>query len=697
MKNKLALVIGSLLFILAPIFVQNASGQLKFPEDKVSWKFSIEQNGDEATLVGKITIVEHWHIYAVHLPDGVLTLPTELVLYPSSSYKTVGKVVEPTPHFEHDEIADEDLYYHSNSIVLRQKIKINSEKDFELKGRFGFQTCDSISCLSPFETDFSVSVKGLKPEVEYVPTDDLNVPIEDDSSASDLEVAFVKVDSNVTSNDGFKQNKEAKNESNTNEERSLWGVFFAALASGFIALLTPCVFPMIPMTVSFFTKQSKTKAKGIQNALFYGLSIILIYVFLGAVVWSTGTGSLLNEMSTNPWFNLGFFVLIVIFAISFMGAFEIRMPNKWVNKADEKADKGGLIGIFFMALVLALVSFSCTGPILGILLVGTASDGGGEALMIGMFGFGLALALPFALFAAFPGWMNSMPQSGGWLNTVKVVLGFLELALAFKFLSNADLAWQSHMLEREVFLAIWIAIFTVLTLYLFGKVLLPHDSPIEKLSVGRALFGTFVLAFVVYMIPGLWGAPLKMINAFPPPSTYAESPRGVGGGASTVEAHVPDGTHLATVRGLSVFHDYDKAQAYAKEVNKPLVVDFTGWNCVNCRKMEQSVWVEDSVFESLRDDVVVVSLYIDERTILPVSEQKKDVKVGDRTKDMFTVGDKWMIKQITEYNIASQPYYVMQTPEGYDLSNGSADFQNHSDPKVFHKWLDKGLIEYKKM
>jgi len=251
--------------------------------------------------------------------------------------------------------------------------------------------------------------------------------------------------------------------------------------------------------------------------------------------------------------------------------------------------------------------------------------------------------------------------------------------------------------EREVFLAIWIAIFTVLTLYLFGKVLLPHDSPIEKLSVGRALFGTFVLAFVVYMIPGLWGAPLKMINAFPPPSTYAESPRGVGGGASTVEAHVPDGTHLATVRGLSVFHDYDKAQAYAKEVNKPLVVDFTGWNCVNCRKMEQSVWVEDSVFESLRDDVVVVSLYIDERTILPVSEQKKDVKVGDRTKDMFTVGDKWMIKQITEYNIASQPYYVMQTPEGYDLSNGSADFQNHSDPKVFHKWLDKGLIEYKKM
>lgn len=480
------------------------------------------------------------------------------------------------------------------------------------------------------------------------------------------------------------------------DNMSTWAIFALSFASGLAALLTPCVFPMIPMTVSFFTKQSKTKAKGIKNAILYAVSIIVIYILLGTVVTAIFGAEVLNEMSTNPWFNLVFFALLIVFAISFMGAFEIRMPSSWVNKADSKADKGGLVGIFFMALVLALVSFSCTGPIVGTLLV-KAAESGGMTPIIGMFGFSLALALPFALFAAFPGWLNSLPQSGGWLNTVKVVLGFLELALAFKFLSNADLAWQSHFLEREVFLAIWIAVFGALAMYLFGKLTLPHDSPIERLSVGRTLFATFILAFTVYMIPGLWGAPLKLINAFPPPSHYSESPRGFGGsGGEAVEvAHGPEGTHLATTRGLNVFHDYDKALAYAKEVNKPLFVDFTGWNCVNCRKMEEGVWVEDGVFESLRDDVVIVSLYVDERTELPEEEQRENVKVGGRTRDMVTVGDKWMIKQINEYNIAAQPYYVMQTPDGEDLSNGSADYQNHSNPADFKKWLDDGLKEFK--
>ncbi|MDG1148096.1 MAG: cytochrome c biogenesis protein CcdA [Crocinitomicaceae bacterium] len=696
MKSKLTLLVASLLFIIAPIFVQNASAQLEFPEDKVSWNFSIEQHGDEATLVGKITMLEHWHIYAVHLPDGVFTLPTELVLDPSSAYRKNGKVTEPKPHFEHDEMADEDLYYHSNTIFLKQKIKITSTKDFKLTGKFGFQTCDSTHCLPPFETGFSVNVKGVNPEAKPAPIDELNVPIE--SSAVTPQVEISVPSSEVETNKETSSSKDLEEDTpvnNDTDNMSVWAIFALSFASGLAALLTPCVFPMIPMTVSFFTKQSKTRAKGIQNAVIYAISIIAIYILLGTVVTAIFGAEVLNEMSTNPWFNIVFFVLLVVFAISFMGAFEIRMPNSWVNKADSKADKGGLIGIFFMALVLALVSFSCTGPIVGTLLV-KAAESGGMTPIIGMFGFSLALALPFALFAAFPGWMNSLPQSGGWLNTVKVVLGFLELALAFKFLSNADLAWQSHLLEREVFLAIWIAVFTVLALYLFGKVILPHDSPIERLSVGRALFGTFVLAFVVYMIPGLWGAPLKLINAFPPPSTYAESPRGFGGGGTATEAHGPEGTHLATARGLYVFHDYDKAQAYAKKVNKPLFVDFTGWNCVNCRKMEEGVWVEDGVFESLRDDVVVVSLYVDERTDLPKSEQKKGVKVGDRTRDMITVGDKWMIKQITEYNIAAQPYYVMQTPEGEDLSNGSADFQNHSDPVMFKKWMEKGLNEFSK-
>ncbi|MCH2230789.1 MAG: thioredoxin family protein [Crocinitomicaceae bacterium] len=698
MKNKLTLLFSTLLFIVAPMFVQNASAQLEFPEDKVSWKFYVEQDGEDAYVVGKITMVEHWHIYAVHLPEGVFTLPSGVTLTPSSDFKTVGKVIEPKPHFEHDEMADEDLYYHSNTITLKQKIKVIAEKDFKISGKFNFQTCDDTHCLPPYEAEFTVNVKGVKAEVEEIEEDDLNVAIEDTATATVIEEPISMNDTESVSSD--KDHKEEKEEApvdnNDTDNMSVWAIFALSFASGLAALLTPCVFPMIPMTVSFFTKQSKTRAKGIRNAIVYAISIIVIYILLGTVITGIFGASVLNDMSTNPWFNLVFFGLLVVFAISFMGAFEIRMPNSWVNKADSKADKGGLVGIFFMALVLALVSFSCTGPIVGTLLV-KAAETGGMTPIIGMFGFSLALALPFALFAAFPGWLNTLPQSGGWLNTVKVVLGFLELALAFKFLSNADLAWQAHMLEREVFLAIWIAVFTVLALYLFGKVVLPHDSPIERLSVGRALFGTFILAFVVYMIPGLWGAPLKIINAFPPPSTYAESPRGFGGGgSSSVEAHGPEGTHLATARGLHVFHDYDQAQAYAKEVNKPLFVDFTGWNCVNCRKMEEGVWVEDGVYESLRDDVVIVSLYVDERTELPKSEQKTGVKVGDRTRDMITVGDKWMIKQITEYNIAAQPYYVMQTPNGEDLSNGSADFQNHSDPAVFKEWMEKGLSEFSK-
>ncbi|MCR9174131.1 MAG: thioredoxin family protein [bacterium] len=469
---------------------------------------------------------------------------------------------------------------------------------------------------------------------------------------------------------------------------SLWSIFFLSFAAGFAALLTPCVFPMIPMTVSFFTKQSKTKAKGIRNAIFYGISIIVIYIVLGSVITAIFGAEVLNEMSTNPTFNIVFFLILVIFAISFMGAFEIRMPSKWVNKADSKADKGGIIGIFFMALALALVSFSCTGPIVGSLLVTAASEGG-LAPFIGMFGFSLALALPFALFAAFPGWMNSLPKSGGWLNTVKVVLGFLELALAFKFLSNADLSLQAHLLEREVFLAIWIGIFLVLALYLFGFLTLPHDSKIERLSVGRTLLGTFTLIFVIYMLPGMWGAPLKLISAFPPPLQYAESPMGVGGGGVAVGDH-PEGTHLGP-QNIYVFHDYDKALAYAKEVNKPLFVDFTGHNCVNCRKMEQSVWGEPGVINVLRDDVVIVSLYVDERTELPKSEQKTVKYPDGRTKKLVTVGDKWMYKQISEFKATAQPYYVMQNTDGKVISDGPATYKDHKNPVDFKKWLNQSL------
>ncbi|TNE99743.1 MAG: thiol:disulfide interchange protein, partial [Bacteroidetes bacterium] len=341
---------------------------------------------------------------------------------------------------------------------------------------------------------------------------------------------------------------------------------------------------------------------------------------------------------------------------------------------------------------LALVSFSCTGPIVGTLLVEAARTGGLTPI-VGMFGFSLALALPFGLFAAFPGWMNSLPSSGGWLNSVKVVLGFLELALAFKFLSNADLAWQLHWLEREVFIAIWIGVFAALTLYLFGKLQLPHDSPVERLSVGRTLLGILSLVFVIYMIPGMWGAPLKLINAFPPPMHYSESPMGVGkSGGGNVQEHGPEGTHLGP-QNLWVFHDLDKAKEYAKSVNKPLFVDFTGHNCVNCRKMEQSVWGEPGVIDKLRDDIVVVSLYVDENVELPKEEQG-EVEIEGRKMSIRTVGDKWRIAQIQMYNITAQPYYRMLGPNGEDLTNGPASFETHSKKDDFEAWLEEGLKLY---
>jgi thiol:disulfide interchange protein len=481
------------------------------------------------------------------------------------------------------------------------------------------------------------------------------------------------------------------------DNKSVWTIFFLAFGSGLAALLTPCVFPMIPMTVSFFTKQSKSKAQGIRNAIFYGISIIVIYVLLGGVVTGFVPPDVINEISTGVGMNIFFFILLVIFAVSFMGAFEITLPSSWVNSADKASDKGGYVGIFFMALVLALVSFSCTGPIVGTLLVESATIGG-IVPIIGMFGFSLALALPFALFAAFPGWMNSLPKSGGWLTTVKVFLGFLELALAFKFLSNADLVVQGHYLERELFLAIWIGVFGVLAMYLFGFIQLPHDSPIANLSVGRVLLGVTTVIFVVYLIPGLWGAPLKLISGFPPPMSYSESPHGVGdsrgGGSSSAADHGPEGTHLGA-QSLHLFHDLDKGLAYAKKVGKPAFLDFTGWACVNCRKMEENVWGTQGVLDIMKNEVVIISLYVDEKAELPIEEQVEVEYAPGKTRILRTLGNKWSTLQTTKYKTNTQPYYRMLGPNGEDLSNGSADYENHGNRDDFKAWLDKGLKLYK--
>lgn len=695
----------SFLFLVFFSFQFTAQAQLEFPEDKAKWTFRVETGTNcEATIIAEVTIVPHWHINALVLPKGTFGLASSFTLNKSPNYKLIGAVKEPKPIQKHDDLADEDLSYHEGKITLKQKIQILSQKDFVLKGAYSFQPCDENHCLQEYKGAFSVKVKACQSSASLTtPEKDTQANITA-SVNNQINEGYSTSPTESKKSDPGKKDKPASSVKSGNDKEdianmSILTIFLLSFGSGFLALLTPCVFPMIPMTVSFFTKRSKTKASGIKNAMIYGISIIVIYILLGVVVTAVFGADSLNNMSTNPTFNIIFFLILVVFAVSFMGAFEIRMPSKWVNKADSNADKGGLIGIFFMALALALVSFSCTGPIVGSLLVQAATTGG-MAPIVGMFGFSLALALPFALFAAFPGWMNSLPKSGGWLNTVKVVLGLLELALAFKFLSNADLAVQAHYLEREVFLAIWIAIFGVLAFYLFGWLQFPHDSKIENLSVGRGLLGTFILAFVLYMIPGLWGAPLKLISAFPPPLNYSESPFGVGNSQGAVNGseetmEIVDGMELGP-QNIYVFHDFDKAKAYAEKVGKPLFIDFTGHNCVNCRKMEQSVWGEPGIIDKLRNDVVIASLHVDERIDLPKEEQVTVELTPGRFKTLKTTGDKWMYKQIKEYQVTAQPYYVMIDRDGKTLPNGSADYQNHGNPEVFKKWLEDGLKEFKK-
>lgn len=690
--NKVTSLIALILLLVSSFTLK---AQIEYPEDKSKWKITIDQKGEEATVIATVTMAPHWHINSIVMPKGTFGYATKFNLTPSKNFKLVGSVVEPKPIQKHDEESDEDISYHEGKIIFKQKIKILSKKDFDINGTYSFQTCDESHCLAPYDGTFSVKAKGDLAAVENPEAAESTEEVATIDTAITTTATVTEAEEDKI-NDKATIEENASNEGKTEENKSLWGIFIISFLSGLAALFTPCVFPMIPMTVSFFTKQSKSKAQGIKNASLFGFSIILIYILLGTTVTALFGADTLNNMSTNPWFNLFFFVLLVVFAVSFLGAFEIRMPSSWVNKADAKADKGGIIGIFFMALALALVSFSCTGPIVGSLIVEAARQGG-ITPVVGMFGFSFALALPFTLFAMFPGWLNSMPKSGGWLNSVKVVLGLLELALAFKFLSNADMTWNLHMLEREMFIGVWIAVFTVLTLYLFGKLRFPHDSPIDKLSVGRVLLGTTTLLFVIYMIPGMWGAPLKVISAFPPPLQYSESPSGFGGSPAigSESSNAPAGTHLGP-QNINVFHDYDKALAYAKIVKKPLFVDFTGINCVNCRKMEQQVWGVPGIIERLKNDVVIVSLHVDEREELPKKEQGTFKTKDGRMMKVQTTGDKWKMMQINRYNILAQPYYVMQNTKGEDLTNGSADYEHTSNPEDFKKWLENGLDSFKK-
>jgi thiol:disulfide interchange protein len=674
--------------VLLITFIGNA--QLS---DPVKWKSKLVQKSDtEFELVMDATIEDNWHLYSQFTPDGGAQPLVFTYKESGKNYKLVGKTKEGAYKKEYNETFEIDEYFFSKKAQFVQLIKVTNPNLKEIKVAVEGQACIEGKCVQE-DDNFTFKLPEIKvatkveevveekPKEAIVPTE--TVSNNSDSSTNSIENASI-------SNEDSSTKTIIANEP-VEEEKSLWGIFILAFLGGFAALLTPCVFPMIPMTVSFFTKQSKTKAEGKRNAILYGISIILIYVLLGSLVTGIFGADALNALSTNVWFNVIFFFLLVFFATSFLGAFEIVLPNSWANKVDKQADRGGFIGILFMALALAIVSFSCTGPIVGTLLVEAASKGG-LAPIVGMVGFSLALALPFMLFAMFPGWMNSLPKSGGWLNTVKVSLGFLELALAFKFLSNADLVVQGHWLERELFLIIWIVIFGAWAMYLFGKLILPHDSPISYLSVGRLYMAILVSMFTLYLIPGLWGAPLKLISGFPPPMTYSESPNGVGykndGNLGTMVA-LPEHAHKGP-HGIVAFHDYEKGLAYAKEVGKPILLDFTGYACVNCRKMEDFVWSKPQILPILKDDFVLISLYVDDKKELPKEEQYVSKETG---KEIVSVGNKWSDYQITRYKNNAQPYYIILDDNGKDL-NKPVGYT--PDVEEYKAWLDKGLQAFKK-
>ena len=659
--------------------------------DYINWSFSLEKkDASHAYVVAKANIVKDWHIYSIHhIPEkaSFTGIPTSIVFKDSKLYKTVGSLLEGKKAITHKDDLGTSLYI-ENSVVYKQEIEFLSNQPVDIKFSYNFQLC-AIQCLMPTEQEGSLKAVGYSPVVnakEILANKDSLI-----EKTEELDVA--KTD--VISKEAGKVkivDKKTKVKSSKSKE-SLWIVFFKGFGGGLIALLTPCVFPMIPMTVTFFTKRSKTRVKGILNALLYGVSIIVIYVSLGLVITALLGPTGLNDLSTNVWMNLIFFGIFIFFAISFLGAFEIRMPNSWVNKADGNADKGGLIGIFFMAFTLSLVSFSCTGPIIGTLLVESAADGALLAPAIGMGGFAVALALPFTLFAIFPGWLNSLPQSGGWLNSVKVVLGLLELALALKFLSGVDLAYHWGILTREVFVAIWVVLFFIIGLYLLGKLKFAHDSNVERLSVTRFMFALTALIFAVYLLPGMWGAPLRLIDGVAPPLTHSEDDfRFVKGNNGSEIQNESENfkkfrpfMHEVADGSLLTFHDLDKAKAYAKLEDKPLLLDFTGHNCPNCRRTESTIWLNEAVHPILKDKVVLVSLYVDDRQNLPKSQWRYSKAIQGMIK---TVGNKWSDYQVTHYGQLSQPLYVMIDAAGNDLSE-AIGYEPNVD--VYKRFLMGGL------
>ena len=660
----------------------------------VKWKIKLEDSGKpEKEIVFTAVADKGWHLYDMNLPAGG-PVSTSITYETMKGAELVGKVVSSVaPTSVYDELFAMNLRWYSGTVTFTQKIKVTDAKAFKLAGELEFMACNDETCLPPERVEFSFNRKNITMTDAGVVAGE-----SDDQTAADSLSLTQGTDSLSVSADGENAGQlvnptkiaealsdnvdlwtpvidelKAFGESPLDgSDSSLLFIFLAGFAGGFIALLTPCVWPMIPMTVSFFLKRTKNKKKAIKDAVMYGVSIIVIYLALGLLITGIFGASALNDLSTNAVFNLLFFALLVLFAVSFFGAFEMVLPSSWTNKLDAKADStSGILSIFFMAFTLALVSFSCTGPIIGTLLVQAASMGSIVAPAVGMFGFAFALAIPFSVFAIFPNMLQSMPKSGGWLNSVKVVLGFLELALALKFFSVADLAYGWRILDRETFLVLWIVIFAMLGFYLLGKIRFSHDSELKYVSVPRLFMAIISLAFAVYMVPGLWGAPLKSISAFAPP-LYTQD------------------FNLYEDEVHAQFDDYEAGMAYAKKNNKPVMIDFSGYGCVNCRKMEASVWTNPGVKQIIENDYVLITLFVDDKTKLP---EVIEIEEHGKTRKLKTVGDKWSYLQRSKFGANAQPFYVLLDNNGKPLSHSYA---YDEDVNKYIQFLQGGLKNYKK-
>ena len=650
------------IFVLVLVLSSLVTSFAQSDQNPATWGHEVaELSEGEYELIFKANIYKEWFIYSLYTAEGG-SMPSEFdFIGAGEDYELLGKTEEGKTYKKYTEVFDVEETFFKEKALFKQKIRLLNPDTKQLKVILYYQICKEVCILK--EEVFNVSLDGGEVVLETGQLDERSKAMTE-ALQLDLKNKSKLIEGSVN------QNSVSNNR---------WMLFGLGFLGGLIALLTPCVFPLIPLTVSFFTKHTGNRAKGITNALLYGFFIVLIYFLLSLPfhLFDSVDSQILNTIATNVWLNLLFFAIFVFFAFSFFGYYELTLPSSWANKLDNASTRvGGGLGIFFMAMTLAIVSFSCTGPILGGLLGSTALAEGSVAtnLTIGMTGFGLALALPFALFALFPAWLNSLPKSGGWMTTVKVGLGFLELALAFKFLSNADLVGNWGFLKREIFLGIWIVVFVLLSLYLFGIFRFPHDSPKQKLTLGRKITGFLSTGFAVYLILGLTNVvSLKVLSGFPPPDFYS---------IKNSESDCP--------LGLDCYKDFEEGMAIAKQKNKPILLDFTGWGCVNCRRMEENVWSDPRVYPMLRDDYILISLYVDDRKELPEQKQFDFQYQSGRIKTIKTIGQKWGTFQTINFNAASQPYYVLLSPDLEVLNNAV----QYVDTDTYEEWLKSGLERY---